>query len=638
MNKTDFSKEQIQYGGSQNRPAEVVFLQVGPFSCLYESGNIRYIKAGGKELIRLIYPAVRDHNWGTIKPILSNERIEKSENRFMISYNCLYKENDIHFQASYCISGDENGNFIFTLEGEAKSTFRKNRIGFNVLHPPEIAGKKYRVRHTDGSEEYGRFPKTLSPHQPIMDIKNLDWEVGEAWMALEFSGDVFEMEDQRNWTDASFKTYSTPLSKPFPVTIEAGTTIHQEVKLKLENPGEQAAHNEEAIGITIGRKIHPLPSIGIGQSSEFATLHQHDVDLLKQLQFSHYRVDLKPGDVDLEGQWKQAVKASNQLNWPIELALHFGSEPDREIEKLKALCLLYVPTLKNVLVFSRNHKTTPETLIKKLLPALRTHFPGVPIGGGTDCFFTELNREPVNHSDLDFLSYSVNPQVHHFDNQSLVETLKAQAYTLESARSFAQGKPVHVSPITLKMRFNPNATGPEPQISPNELPTQVDTRQMSLFGAAWAMGSLKYLSQHDAASLTYFETIGSRGILQGSQEPLYPDIFKSKKEMLFPLYWVFKQLLEGDTVEIIDSESSQPLKLEVIAWESAGKQKIMVANFTPDQQQLGIHAWKQTFEMLPFNEGNFHSFVSDPAYLDKAIWKPVSNQISLEPYSLAMLK
>ena len=35
------------------------------------------------------------------------------------------------------------------------------------------------------------------------------------------------MEDQRNWTDASFKTYSTPLSEPIPVTVKAGTRISQ---------------------------------------------------------------------------------------------------------------------------------------------------------------------------------------------------------------------------------------------------------------------------------------------------------------------------------------------------------------------------------------------------------------------------
>ena len=34
-----------------------------------------------------------------------------------------------------------------------------------------------------------------------------------------FNGETFEMEDQRNWTDASFKTYCTPLSLPYPIKI-----------------------------------------------------------------------------------------------------------------------------------------------------------------------------------------------------------------------------------------------------------------------------------------------------------------------------------------------------------------------------------------------------------------------------------
>ena len=35
-------------------------------------------------------------------------------------------------------------------------------------------------------------------------------------------GDAFEMEDQRNWADASFKTYVRPLSKPRPYVIAKG--------------------------------------------------------------------------------------------------------------------------------------------------------------------------------------------------------------------------------------------------------------------------------------------------------------------------------------------------------------------------------------------------------------------------------
>ena len=37
-------------------------------------------------------------------------------------------------------------------------------------------------------------------------------------------GDTWETEDHRNWTDASFKTYSRPLSLPYPYAIAKGET------------------------------------------------------------------------------------------------------------------------------------------------------------------------------------------------------------------------------------------------------------------------------------------------------------------------------------------------------------------------------------------------------------------------------
>ena len=44
----------------------------------------------------------------------------------------------------------------------------------------------------------------------------------DAGLRFAFEGELFELEDQRNWTDASFKTYPTPvaLSDPRPMTAE----------------------------------------------------------------------------------------------------------------------------------------------------------------------------------------------------------------------------------------------------------------------------------------------------------------------------------------------------------------------------------------------------------------------------------
>ena len=47
-------------------------------------------------------------------------------------------------------------------------------------------------------------------------------------------GDTFETEDQRNWTDASFKTYCTPLGLPFPVEIKKGDVVEQSITIGLE--------------------------------------------------------------------------------------------------------------------------------------------------------------------------------------------------------------------------------------------------------------------------------------------------------------------------------------------------------------------------------------------------------------------
>ena len=38
-------------------------LKAGKLTCMYEAGNLRYIKWGNSEIIRMIYGAVRDENW-----------------------------------------------------------------------------------------------------------------------------------------------------------------------------------------------------------------------------------------------------------------------------------------------------------------------------------------------------------------------------------------------------------------------------------------------------------------------------------------------------------------------------------------------------------------------------------------------
>ena len=122
------------------------------------------------------------------------------------------------------------------MDGEARSTFWRNRIGFCILHPMEYASTECKIEHVDGTIEQTTFPKFIAPQliindkpspvEPFSNMRALVYQVKQNLLAeVRFEGENFEMEDQRNWTDASFKTYGTPLREPSPVEVKAGTKI-----------------------------------------------------------------------------------------------------------------------------------------------------------------------------------------------------------------------------------------------------------------------------------------------------------------------------------------------------------------------------------------------------------------------------
>ena len=66
----------LYYGKDEPLP-EQVQLRAGPLSMIFEAGDLRYIRFGDYEILRRIYVAVRDHNWDTILPQLSDVQIEQ---------------------------------------------------------------------------------------------------------------------------------------------------------------------------------------------------------------------------------------------------------------------------------------------------------------------------------------------------------------------------------------------------------------------------------------------------------------------------------------------------------------------------------------------------------------------------------
>ena len=178
---------------------------------------------------------------------------------------------------------------------------------------------------------------------------------------------------------------------------------------------------------------------------------------------SHLRVDLRLANSDWNAALERAAVEAKELGARLELALHLPRTGDSDLNGLARALEPCSPLFSRVMALRDGEAAaTPETLaqVRKHLGSLR-----VPFGGGSDCNFCELNREQAlgrfSLKDSDFVFWSLNPQVHAFDHLSLMETLEAQAATVKSAWAFSDDRPLIVSPVILKQRFNPIATGAE---------------------------------------------------------------------------------------------------------------------------------------------------------------------------------
>lgn len=635
----------VLYYGREEPLPEKIPLRAGPLSLIFEQGLLRYVRLGDSEILRAVYAAVRDANWGTLPNRISNLSVQRGAGTFQIRYDVENRQGGIDFRWAGSITGDERGTVVFRMKGKAHSTFRKNRIGLCVLHPMDCAGRPCTVEKTGGSRQSGAFPLYISPHQPFFDIAAITHEVAPGIAAeVRFSGEVFEMEDQRNWTDASFKTYCTPLSLPFPAEIKAGTEIDQSVTLTLRGTVPEVPARAAGGAVSIGFSdlgARPLPAIGLGIAGHGGAPGEKEVERLKALHLSHLRADLRLSDISTV---ERACAESEALGLPLEAALFLsGAAPD-ELRRLAERLARRKTRIARWLVFHEAEKSTRPEWVALAREHLSGHDRAAAFVSGTNAYFTELNRERPETALLDGACFSINPQVHAFDNDTLVENLAAQAAAVASAHQFLGALPVAISPVTLKPRFNPSATGPDAAPPTGDLPSQVDPRQMSLFGAGWTAGSLKHLAEAGAASVTYYETSGWLGVMETGTGSALPQRFQSIPGGVFPLYHVLADAGEFRGGEVLPSRSSHPLQAEVLVLRREGHLRILVASFQPEVQsvRLSAAALGRSVRLRTLDETSAaramaapEQFRQEPGQLIEITGQEL--ELSLRPYAVARI-
>lgn len=639
------SKEVLYSGSETPRPVE---LRAGPLTLSYEpdTGFLRHIRLGDHEVVRALYAAVRDQNWATISPKITMREQDVKADSFRLAFDAVCQRGNVDYFWQGSISGDAKGRIQFTFDGAAKSDFQRNRIGICILHPiAECAGRACAIEHTDGSTEQGSFPRDISPHQPFFDIRSVSYEVATTGITarLEMEGDIFEMEDQRNWTDASFKTYCTPLSRPLPHPVQSGDRVQQSVTLSL------SGNVRPILPVNLGRSpqlsisttpVVTLPPLGLCVASHGRALSARELERLQALRLSHVRVDLRLDDPSYPARLEQATAEAKALGGGLHVALGLCEHADQLLpafvqclERIKPPVLLWI-------VLHESENPTSEKTVQQARSALQKYAPAVLFAAGTRDFFTEVNRVRLQPGAASSVCYSNNPQVHAFDNMTMVENLMGQVYNVETARHFTP-RPVVVSPITLRIRNNAGAAD-EKSGGLKELPSDVDPRQLSLFGAGWTLGSIARLAATSFVhSLTYFETTGWRGLMETEAGSPLPAAFPSEPGVVFPMYHVFADIAEFGARQVYPTHSSHPLLAEGLTlFDAAGRRRVLVANLTRDPQELKIKTGTCTARVRYLDETNAEEAMRRPEEFRKRageVQPSVSGKIELKllPFALA---
>ncbi len=616
------------------------WLRAGPLMVALDGVDLRYVKLDQVELVRRIYVALRDRNWNTIPGVVSGLEVEERPDSFDVRFSVRHTSHDTDFSWQGTISGAPEGHISFRMDGRGERDLLYNRIGFCVLQPwRETAGRQFRGVTPDGPVG-GTLPELVGPQPfengvyvplfPSVSRLEIDLEAGPV-AVFEFEGDLFETEDQRNWSDASFKTYCTPLALGFPRELKQGQTLSQTVIVHAEGPDAEGppAHSLLAIGEPTGVRV---PAVGLALAAHGPSAAE--AALLAALGPAHLRADVHLADPAWPELLARGLAACAACpGAALELALFLREENAAELDRLRDA--LAGATVARVLVVPEGAQTvTPEETTPPELVALvrqRLALDGVPVAGGTDMYFCELNRTRPQGGAMDGVFWSVNPQVHAFDDVSLLETLEAQGEQVRAAKAFAPGKQIFVGPVTLKRRYNVNATVAEEETA-GAMPDSVDPRQASLLGAAWTVASAAHLAEQGADAVTYFETTGWRGVVQGDEAPPLPDEFPAHAGDVFPLYHVVADVCSLHGAEVLACTSGRPLTFAGLAARHARGTTLLAANLSPKIQTVAVTGLAGAATLRRLNEETAEQARLEPQRFRGAAEPLAGGTIELAPY------
>lgn len=601
-----------QLYGTTEAPAEWLTLSAGPLAADLENGQLRYVRFGGIEVLRAVSFLARDRYWGTFGADISGLTITSDPARFTVRYaaRCAPDEGDLRYEVE--IVGEAAGRLSFAARGAPVADFLTNRTGFVVLHPLDgVAGSAVEIDHASGGTETTILPDAISPDEPAKDILAITHEpVPGLRVRVEMTGDAYDMEDQRNWTDASFKTYIRPLSKPKPYTMLADEQFEQSVTVRISGAVPTKARTGGNAIIEQGEQIGVMPRIALGIDGADADRSRHP---------------LPPGIAAIVGRPTTPDDipelAALARGTAAELSLQFaipGHDPAAELKPWAGTDAGSVLVVPHRLYPLRppGHEPGRATLAE-IARAARVAFPEASIGGGVMTGFTEFNRNRPPLAEVDFVSHVTSAIVHAADDRSVIESLEALPQVFQSASALSSGKPYRIGPSGIGLCLNPDGP-PRRADAAHARATMIrdDPRQRGLFAAAWTLGYAVAVVTHGIDEYAPAHIAGDFGIFDDDSG-------------MRPIYHVVRALAAHTSGEVF-ALSGLPRDCKGLAFGGG----FWITNLSPIPRRL---QFGRSMRAAVLDTSSFEEARHKPAFFERLASTQVSG-FDLRPYAVARVE
>lgn len=637
---TDYTNRPKLYGTDEPSTSHHA-LAAGPLTVTLDNGRMRHIRWHGIELLCGIDYPVRDPNWTTVTVTTEKERIKQTDDRW--AYNRKFVTVDGGLTGLLRASGRANGHMNVFVSFTATRDYETARSGFTMLHPADrLSGARIHVTHSSGHHEVVELPERISPSQPVFDISGLDYNISGANVRVTFHGDVFEMEDQRNWTDASFKTYCRPLSRPSPYRILAGKTVTQELDLYFSDDAHSPICQVDRTPIT-ARVIYndtpnseKLPQISLALDAGSLPTPQ-EMETLGSLGCT--RVNARIEDLSTA---RDVIGSIVAFGLPFDLEVVLDDDPTAAEEQLSAMAkelsskglspehILAVPN-----EFMKSHQPdgdwptglTPQDAVG----LVRSVFPNTKTGCGALTNFTEFNRCPPRQTGCDFVSHSMTAIFHAADDTSVFETLASHPMIFKSAQTIAEGASYRLGLVSIGMRTNPY--GPAPAANPTQVRTEAagaDPRQRGLFAAAWMVGAIASTLGHGIESMSLAMPVGPLGLVH-RRAPWPQPLFDDGDRFVYPAYHVFNALCRLSHLDRLNIDL--PKGAYGVACRKDGVITAVIANGSAEQIDIELQASNL---VAILDEDSFDAATTNASWLSQVKGTDASI-LSLGSYAVAFV-